>query len=294
MENEERTQLDAQHQKELNSLKEDVARLTSLLEQALRSKSEGTSSQPVFTAQIPPTPPTFFNLPNMRASGSSHEPQYATHFPAQPIYPMRIPHTDELTLEGSSRDKMIGAEGLEKWAALEERVRAVEGNHLYDPVKAAEMCLVPNVVIPKKFRVPEFIKYTGTQCPITHLKSYCNKMAEVVQDEKLLIHFFQDSLSDVALTWYMRLDNTKVKGWKDLVDAFIRQYKFDMDIAPDRSSLHSLEKGHKESIREPLMTIPPTSNVNFTSPYLKNQTNTQNIPYHQKNTFHPRRNFLAN
>jgi hypothetical protein len=26
-------------------------------------------------------------------------------------------------------------------------------------------------------------------------------MVEVVYDEKLLIHFFQDSLSDVALTW---------------------------------------------------------------------------------------------
>ena len=57
---------------------------------------------------------------------------------------------------------MIGDEGLEKWDALEERVRAVEGNNLYDPVKAAEMCLVPNIVIPKKFRVPEFVKYTGT------------------------------------------------------------------------------------------------------------------------------------
>jgi hypothetical protein len=48
-------------------------------------------------------------------------------------------------------------------------------------------------------------------------------MAEVVDDEKLLIHFFQDSLSDAALTWYMRLDNTKVKKWKDLVNAFMRQ-----------------------------------------------------------------------
>jgi hypothetical protein len=99
-------------------------------------------------------------------------------------------------------------------------VRAAEGNHLYDLVKAAEICLVPNVVIPKKFRVPEFVKYTGTQCPVTHLKTYYNKMAEVVYDDKLLIHFFQDSLSDVALIWYMRLDNTKVKKWKDLVDVF--------------------------------------------------------------------------
>jgi hypothetical protein len=46
------------------------------------------------------------------------------------------------------------------------------------------------MVISKKFGVPEFVKYTGTQCPVTHLKVYCNKMAEVVDDEKLLIHFF--------------------------------------------------------------------------------------------------------
>jgi hypothetical protein len=75
-------------------------------------------------------------------------------------------------------------------------------------------------------------------------------MAEVVHDEKLLIHFFQDSLSEVALTWYMRLDNTKVKGWKNLVDPFVGQYKFNMDIALDISCLHTLEKGHKESVRE--------------------------------------------
>jgi hypothetical protein len=47
-------------------------------------------------------------------------------------------------------------------------------------------------------------------------------MAEVVDDEKLVIHFFQDNLSDAALTWYIRLNNTKVKKWKDLVDAFMR------------------------------------------------------------------------
>jgi hypothetical protein len=75
-------------------------------------------------------------------------------------------------------------------------------------------------------------------------------MAEVVDDEKLLIHFFQDSLSDVSLTWYMRLDNTKVKKWKDLVDAFMRQYKFNIDVGPDHLSLQAMEKDKKESIRE--------------------------------------------
>jgi hypothetical protein len=40
MKNEEKAQLEAQHQKEMKSLREEVARLTSLLEQALRSKPE--------------------------------------------------------------------------------------------------------------------------------------------------------------------------------------------------------------------------------------------------------------
>jgi hypothetical protein len=46
------------------------------------------------------------------------------------------------------------------------------------------------------------------------------------------------------------LDNTKVKKWKDLVDAFIRQYKFNMDVGLDRSSLQAMKKDNKESIRE--------------------------------------------
>jgi hypothetical protein len=82
----------------------------------------------------------------------------------------------------------------------------------------------------QNFRVPEFVKYIGTQCLVTHLKAYYNKMYEVVYDEKLLIHFFQDNLSDATFIWYMWLDNTKVKKWKDLVNAFIRQYKFNMDV----------------------------------------------------------------
>jgi hypothetical protein len=73
--------------------------------------------------------------------------------------------------------------------ALEAWIRAIEGVDLYDPVLAAKICLVPNVVVLKKFRVPEFIKYTRTQYLMTHLKSYYNKMTEVVHDEKLLILF---------------------------------------------------------------------------------------------------------
>ena len=52
------------------------------------------------------------------------------------------------------------------------------------------------------------------------------------------------------MNWYIRLDNTRIRSWKNLADAFINQYKYTMDIAFDRTSLSDLEKKDKESIWE--------------------------------------------
>jgi hypothetical protein len=199
MEKEEKAQLEAQHRKETESLKEEVTRLTSLLEQVLRSKPEEAKS----TTQ---PEPMLVNPLNLGANEVSQQTMYSQF--SQPAYPIRMSSTIDFTIKEYQKNKMVKKDGLDKWVALEQRLRAFEGTSLHDHIKAVEMCLVPNVVIPKKFRVPEFIKYIRTQCPVTHLKAYCNKIAEVVYDEKVLIHFFQDSLSDVVLTWYIRLDNT--------------------------------------------------------------------------------------
>jgi hypothetical protein len=104
-------------------------------------------------------------------------------------------------------------------------------------------------MVPKDFRIQDFIKYTGLECPNTHLRSYYNKMAEVIRDDKLLIYFFQDSLAGSALSWYMRLDNGKIRSWRDLVEVFLKQYKFNLEIATDRTSLMSMEKRSQESVR---------------------------------------------
>jgi len=59
---------------------------------------------------------------------------------------------------------------------MEAKIKAIEGVDLYDPEQATKMCLILKVVVSKKFYVSKFIKYIETQCPITHLKSYYNKM----------------------------------------------------------------------------------------------------------------------
>jgi len=70
-----------------------------------------------------------------------------------------MPFTVDLIVKKSQNDKVVEEDGLEKLATLEERIRAIEGNNMYDPVKVVEMRLVPNVIILKMFKVLKFQIY---------------------------------------------------------------------------------------------------------------------------------------
>ena len=113
-------------------------------------------------------------------------------------------------------------EGRGKLDLIEERLRAVEGfgdNPFADMTK---LCLVPDFVIPPKFKVSNFDKYKGTTCPKNHLKMYCQKMGACSRDEKLLMLFFQESLSGAAVIWYTILEASRIRSRKDLITTFIR------------------------------------------------------------------------
>ena len=113
----------------------------------------------------------------------------------------------------------------------------MEGSDVYGLVDASKMSLVPDLVLPPKFKVPTFDKYDGTKCSSTHLYMYCRKMTGHTSNDKLLIHCFQDSLSGSAIRWYNLLNRDQVKSWADLAEAFLVQYKHMTDTTPDQLSL---------------------------------------------------------
>ena len=125
MENEERAQLEAQHQKELDNLKEEVTRLTSLLEQALRNKS----GKATLIAQPEDMHVTHFDPHNLGANRVSSEFQQPMHF--QPAYPARVSSTIDSIEKEYKKGKMVKEDDLNKFIALEQRMRAFEGIHLY-------------------------------------------------------------------------------------------------------------------------------------------------------------------
>jgi hypothetical protein len=138
-------------------------------------------------------------------------------------------------------------EAKRKFKAIEDRLKNMEGG--VDSLDFADMCLVSDLVIPPKFKVPEFEKYKGLSCPRNHLIMYSRKMASYAHDDKLMIHCFQDSLAGASFNWYMQLEGSRIRSWRDLANAFIQQYQYNLDMAPSRTQLQNMTQKEGESFK---------------------------------------------
>ncbi|GAU40248.1 hypothetical protein TSUD_219590 [Trifolium subterraneum] len=136
-----------------------------------------------------------------------------------------------------------------KYDEIQREMRALRGKDLFGQ-DAHELFLVRDVVVPHKFKVPDFEKYKGSTCPKAHLIMYARKMSTQTSNDKLLIHYFQDNLTGAALRWYMDLDRANVSSFNDLASAFIRQYNYNLYLAPDMDELRALAQKERESFKE--------------------------------------------
>ena len=79
---------------------------------------------------------------------------------------------------------------------------------------------------------------------------YIRRMSTHTDDQRFLIHFFQDNLTGATLKWYMGLDISNIRTFNDLGEAFVKQYKYNMFMAPDRDQLRAMAQKDKESFKE--------------------------------------------
>ncbi|RDX76833.1 hypothetical protein CR513_43128, partial [Mucuna pruriens] len=114
----------------------------------------------------------------------------------------------------------------EKLNLLEEHLRIIEGTNSHD-LDVVDLCSIPDITLLTNFKTPKLEKYKGSSCPreddILHSPG---------QDSNALL---QDSLTGTALSWYVGLERGCVKTWRDLAEAFLRQYKYNEDMALDCS-----------------------------------------------------------
>ncbi|KAJ9170097.1 hypothetical protein P3X46_018230 [Hevea brasiliensis] len=158
------------------------------------------------------------NEPSLPFMAQLVNPSYGQPMPYVEYYPP-VPNPTIMPTLSASQVVVVGVIGTnkgkekvenEKLSAPEERLRAIEGLNMYGSIDAFALRLVPNVIVPPKFKVPKFEKYSGTLDPHIHLATYIAKMSALTEDDKLLIHFFHESLSGPALRWYVQLDRSKL------------------------------------------------------------------------------------
>ncbi|XP_058783714.1 uncharacterized protein LOC131658434 [Vicia villosa] len=265
---------------EVTTLRVGVERLTALVESLVAARNQPSSpSSPratqtqtevqttticeVSTATMAPiTGLSHYQMPNGYPGGMSYNfvPEgyhlvtgAAQTTPIMTVIPPpvhTVPQAEEpiYQVEPNERGEVYD-DFQDQFQEMRKAIKALKGENSFGK-NAYDMCLVPNVKIPAKFKVPDFEKYKGSSCPQSHLTMYCRKMATHTDDDKLLIHYFQDSLTGAALKWYMGLDSTHISSFDDLVEAFIRQYKYNVDMAPDRDQLRAMAQKEKESFKD--------------------------------------------
>lgn len=152
-----------------------------------------------------------------------------------------------ITVEKAKLDNVPKTEQDERFTKLEEKVKQLQGSQSSLPF---DLSVYEKVKMPKKFKMPEFEKYDGTSCPKAHLQMYHVRMAQYVKNEPLMIQSFHASLTGPALNWYIMKNINLLNTWIEMTDAFLKQYKFNMDIAPSREDLERMEKKKSESFKE--------------------------------------------
>ena len=131
----------------------------------------------------------------------------------------------------------------QRCSLLDEKLKEMKGVNDLGSVDPKKLCLVPDLVISPKFKMPRFEKYDGTKCPENHLATYCNKMAGHAHNEDLLIYVFYNSLVEAAAQWYTKLKKDQIRTWRDLARVFLERYKYMLETALDHLTLQSIRKG---------------------------------------------------
>ncbi|XP_070009707.1 uncharacterized protein [Nicotiana sylvestris] len=110
--------------------------------------------------------------------------------------------------------------------------------------------MFPHIHLPRGFKTPKFEKYDGHGDPIAHLKRYRNQLRGAGGKEELPMAYFGESLVGVAFEWFIDQDISHWHVWDDMAQAFVKQFQYNIDIAPDHNSLSNMKKKLTESFRE--------------------------------------------
>jgi hypothetical protein len=149
------------------------------------------------------------------------------NIPQEPAHPPQVAVPQAYAPQAATTGQSTSQ--TEQLEYILNKLTVLEGNQgMIDP---AEFCIVTDLEIPKDFKIRDFPKYDGTGDPKVHVYMYTSRMGAYLRNDKLMMYYFQESLKDSAIRWYLNLDKKEIKTWRDLANAFVRHYKHNIGCA---------------------------------------------------------------
>nr|XP_027103119.1 uncharacterized protein LOC113724408 [Coffea arabica] len=181
-------------------------------------------------------------------------PPIAMTIPFEPQGPHYYSAAEPFTLDTAAQGKAEVGESsapvdknlLKRLDRFEEFIKKNQGLNKQGGLDYNELCLFSNMQLPAGFKVPKFSKYDGTGNPKTHLRMFANKLGKPIDDENLPMHLFSESLEGDALDWYSNLKPEDMRSWMDLSTTFMRQYEYNCELAPARTTLEGTKRKPSE------------------------------------------------
>ena len=130
-------------------------------------------------------------------------------------------------------------------AKMEEMIR--RARKIEDLMDYDSLSLFPNVRLPPKFKMPTLDKFDGTSCPKSHLKMYMRAMQPLGMTEEVLAQMFQNTLTGVALRWFLNRNVVGARNWEDICREFHKQYKYNIEVDITKRDLETTKQELKES-----------------------------------------------
>ncbi|XP_070005407.1 uncharacterized protein [Nicotiana sylvestris] len=139
------------------------------------------------------------------------------------------------------------AEELKK---LTSRVQGVEGGKGIKGFNYEDLCIQPDVELPKGYKPPKFEMFGGIGDPRIHLRTYCDKLVGVGKDNNIWMKLFMRSLTRDDLSWYISQDPKKWSNWVSMASYSMDRFRFNTENAPDVFYIQNLKKKPTETFRK--------------------------------------------
>ena len=104
--------------------------------------------------------------------------------------------------------------------------------------------------LPAQFKMSDMAKFNGNKDPRVHLRQYVSIMSSVGLSQRQVQTIFGMSLEWAPVVWYHSLEKKVKEDWRELADAFLKQYVTDLEIDLSLCDQENIKQKPEENFKD--------------------------------------------